>query len=90
MPPRFSCDIDALYADLNRLEAESKLPHVSPEALRSSDEAGKGSFAVNRLHPAVVVVTGIEHDLGFGQFVDIISPDVFYQLVYAIPPTCRR
>jgi hypothetical protein len=38
----------------------------------------------------VVVVTGIEHDLGFGQFVDIISPDVFYQLVYAIPPTCRR
>ncbi len=31
---RFSYDVDAIYADLKRLEAESKLPHVSLEPHR--------------------------------------------------------
>jgi hypothetical protein len=36
---RFNYDIDAIYADLKRLEAESKLPHVSLEPRRVSPRA---------------------------------------------------
>jgi len=33
---RFNYDIDAIYADLKRVEAESNLPHVSLEPRRLS------------------------------------------------------
>jgi hypothetical protein len=32
----FNYDVDAIYADLKRVEAESKLPHVSLEPRRLS------------------------------------------------------
>jgi hypothetical protein len=31
---KFNYDLDAIYADLKRMEAESTLPHVSPEPRR--------------------------------------------------------
>jgi hypothetical protein len=38
----FNYDIDAIYADLKRQEAESKSPHVSFEPRRSAARAAPG------------------------------------------------
>jgi hypothetical protein len=38
----FNYDIDAIYADLKRVEAESKLPHVSREPRRLSTRTASG------------------------------------------------